>query len=280
MSCGHPLSRWLVWSFGKLREISNLHSHLSHIIHDHPVCYFGNHKSFEMLQCNWHMIILLCMNCSNTFGAQLWSLLVGPPPILVRWVLISNNDPDPDPDHSSWSLILIELCHSLSVLRRTGQFSRIGSMRLPRHIYFHGQVAEGWSSKSPRFGCLFDPATGAWMAPKKTPTAWVVWMGAKKTRKAVLASKKKTFSIEREAAESKLAEGVGLSKAVIRAIPLHHLPSIQRYLEESVGLVGCSWRCWQGHDHPFALQVQGHGRPARDSSWHLLWLLWRWTKLI
>ena len=164
MSCGHPLSGWLVWSFGKLREISNLHSHLSHIIHDHPVCYFGNHKSFEMLQCNWHMIILLCMNCSNTFGAQLWSLLVGPPPILARWFLISNNDPDPD--HSSWSLILIELCHSLSVLRRTGQFSRIGSMRLPRHIYFHGQVAEGWSaSKSPLFGCLFaslDPATGAW----------------------------------------------------------------------------------------------------------------------
>ena len=78
---------------------------------------------------------------------------------------------------------------------------------------------------------------------KKTPTAWVVWMGAKKTRKVVLVSKKKTFSIEREAAESKLAEGVGLSKAVIRAIPLHHLPSIQRYLEESVGLVGCSWRC-------------------------------------
>ena len=171
MSCGHPLSRWLVWSFGKLREISNLHSHLSHIIHDHPVCYFGNHKSFEMLQCNWHMIILLCMNCSNTFGAQLWSLLVGPPPILARWVLISNNDPDPG--HSSWSLILIELCHPLSVLRRTGQFSRIGSMRLPRHIYFHGQVAEGWSaSKSPRFGCLFaslDPATGAWIRKHQLP---------------------------------------------------------------------------------------------------------------
>ena len=36
-----------MWSFGKLREISNLHSHLSHIIHDHPVCYFGNHKSLK-----------------------------------------------------------------------------------------------------------------------------------------------------------------------------------------------------------------------------------------
>ena len=169
MSCGHPLSRWLVWSFGKLREISNLHSHLSHIIHDidHPVCYFG---IINLLRCfNGSGIWSFCFvwTVQIPLVPRLWSLLVGPPPILVRWVLISNNDPDPD--HSSWSLILIELCHSLSVLRRTGQFSRIGSMRLPRHIYFHGQVAEGWSSKSPRFGCLFDPATGAWIRKHQLP---------------------------------------------------------------------------------------------------------------